>query len=203
MTDISDAFENKETRRKKKRLAVLQTGAKLFNERGFDRTTLDDIAKSLNVTKRTLYYYITNKEEILFECNRHGLEYMKDIFTNVDKLKSPPLERISLLIKGYIELLDGDMGACLVLTKDTEMSQSNRDYLFEGRKFVDHLMRSIIEEGINDGSIADCDTKLVSAAIFGAINMIPHWNRGPNKTPHSEIITSFTPLFMNGLKTTR
>ena len=73
------AFETKEDRRTKKRMAVLRVGASLFNERGFDRTTLDDIAEALNVTKRTLYYYIDSKEEILHECNLRGAEIMRDI----------------------------------------------------------------------------------------------------------------------------
>ncbi len=57
-----------------KRDAVVRTAARAFAERGFHNTSLDDIAKALDVTKPTIYYYVTNKEELLFQCFVTGLE---------------------------------------------------------------------------------------------------------------------------------
>ena len=48
--------------------------ARAFNERGFHNTSLDDIAAALEVTKPTIYYYVANKEQLLFECFVAGLE---------------------------------------------------------------------------------------------------------------------------------
>ena len=56
-----------------KREAVIRAAARAFNERGFHNTSLDDIAAALNVTKPTIYYYVTNKEELLFQCFLAGL----------------------------------------------------------------------------------------------------------------------------------
>ncbi len=65
---------DRELQRQAKRDAVLQAGAQLFNERGFHATSLDDIAARLGVSKPTLYYYVKNKDQILIECVRQGLE---------------------------------------------------------------------------------------------------------------------------------
>ena len=67
---------HREQQREAKRQAVLQAAAQLFNERGFHATSLDDIAARLNVTKPTLYYYVKNKDEILLQCVRQGLDMM-------------------------------------------------------------------------------------------------------------------------------
>jgi len=67
---------HREQQREAKRHAVLQAAAQLFNERGFHATSLDDIAARLNVTKPTLYYYVKNKDEILLQCVRQGLDMM-------------------------------------------------------------------------------------------------------------------------------
>ena len=63
----------REPQRSDKKDAVLLAGARLFTRQGFQGTSLDDIAKSLGVTKPTLYYYIANKEEILIECVERAL----------------------------------------------------------------------------------------------------------------------------------
>ena len=67
---------DRERQREAKRQAVLQAAAQLFNERGFHATSLDDIAARLCVSKPTLYYYVKNKDEILLQCVRQGLDMM-------------------------------------------------------------------------------------------------------------------------------
>ncbi|MGD9021410.1 MAG: helix-turn-helix domain-containing protein, partial [Lysobacterales bacterium] len=57
-----------------KRRAILRTAAILFSEKGFRETSLNDIADALNVTKPSLYYYVKNKDDILFQCLFSALE---------------------------------------------------------------------------------------------------------------------------------
>src|SRR5579859_3879239 len=61
-----------------KREAVLRTAARLFNEQGFHATSLDDVARGLNVTKPTIYHYFRSKDDVLFECCRLGLEMIEE-----------------------------------------------------------------------------------------------------------------------------
>ncbi|WP_169054147.1 TetR/AcrR family transcriptional regulator [Nitratireductor sp. XY-223] len=196
----NNAVTSRDEQRRQKRLAVLGTGARLFNERGFDRTTLDDIAGALNVSKRTLYYYIGSKEEILFECSRLGLEFMQDVLARCRDESLPPIDRIGLLLRGYAALLADDMGACLVLSKDIPLSEPNRDVLREGRRSLDRLLRDLIQAGIDDASIAPNDPKLTAAAIFGAFNWIPHWNRNDNPVSHDALADRYIDLFIEGLR---
>ncbi len=196
----NNAVSNRDEQRRQKRLAVLGTGARLFNVRGFDRTTLDDIASELNVSKRTLYYYVSNKEEILFECSRLALEFMQDTLIRCRNPDVPALERIALLLHGYAQLLADDMGACLVLSKDIPLSEPNSDVLREGRRSLDGLLRNLIRAGVEDGSIAPNDVRLTAAAMFGAFNWIPHWNRSDNPVSHDVIAENYIALLIDGLR---
>ena len=63
----------REPARQAKKEAVLLAAARLFTKNGFQHTSLDDIARSLGVSKPTLYYYVDNKEQILFDCVERGL----------------------------------------------------------------------------------------------------------------------------------
>jgi len=196
----ANAFESRDDRRAKKRMAVLRAGAYLFNKQGFERTTLDDIAKALNVTKRTLYYYIDSKDEILIECNRHAVETMKEIAEDIRRREGPPLERIERYLRHYMGFLADDMGVCLILSVDLPLEEPYAGIMREGRRKGDMTMRALIEEGIADGSIAPCDPRLTTAAIFGAFNWVPHWNTRPNPAPLNEIADSYIPFVINGLK---
>src|SRR3569833_2634824 len=54
--------------REVKREAVIRAAAHAFNRKGYHNTSLDDIAAALDVTKPTVYFYVTSKEQLLFEC---------------------------------------------------------------------------------------------------------------------------------------
>src|SRR5215813_6596331 len=63
--------------REVKREAVIRAAAHAFNLKGYHNTSLDDIAAALEVTKPTVYYYVTNKEQLLFECFVAGVEQIR------------------------------------------------------------------------------------------------------------------------------
>src|SRR3954451_18895604 len=66
-----------------KREAVLQTAAQLFLEKSYGRTSLNDVAERLNITKPALYHYFRNKEEILLECYREGTGLIAEILNDI------------------------------------------------------------------------------------------------------------------------
>lgn len=189
----------REEMRRAKRLAVLEAGARMFNRRGYDRTRLEDIAAELSVSKRTLYYYVASKDDILFQCNVMAYEALEPALTVCADRTIPPLERVRTLMRAYVRLLADDFGACLVLTRENLLSAEGAAVLRDSRRRLDTTLRGLIEEGLADGSIAPCDPKLVSAAVYGAFNWLPHW-RSPEKTPdYGEIGEAFLALLFDGL----
>src|ERR1035437_9807660 len=66
-----------------KREAVLKTAAHLFLEKGYGRTSLNDVAERLNITKPALYHYFHNKEDILLECYRLGTSMIEEILNDI------------------------------------------------------------------------------------------------------------------------
>ena len=192
---------SKEEQRQQKRLAVLQIGARLFSERGFDRTSLDDIATELKVSKRTLYYYISSKDEILFECSQLAFEYLDTAMQDAERanVERPPLDRLKAFFRLYAQVLSNDFGACLVRCQNDVLSQESRAVLHEGYKKVDFAIRQLLKEGIEDGSISPCDPKLTAAAMFGAFNWLPYWHRDGSQDSYSEIAEQFLTTFLDGL----
>ncbi len=70
----------------------------------------------------------------------------------------------------------------------------------EGRRSLDGLLRNLIRAGVEDGSIAPNDVRLTAAAMFGAFNWIPHWNRSDNPVSHDVIAENYIALLIDGLR---
>ncbi len=181
-------------------MAVLQTSARLFNQFGFERTTLDDIAAELNVSKRTLYYYVKSKNDILSECTQLALRHLDRATRDITASGQTPLRRIETLLRRYMSLAADDLGACLILTRPDSLRQENREILLNGRRKFDYALRDLIQQGIDDGSIAPCEPKIAAAAIFGAFNWVLHWHPKRGKEAYDEITGQFLTFLINGLR---
>ena len=92
--------EQRAAERTRKRDAVILAAARAFKERGYHNTSLDDIASILHVTKPTIYHYVENKEQILFECFRTGLDQIRTAFSEVRAPGVPARERLELVMIG-------------------------------------------------------------------------------------------------------
>lgn len=202
--DIESPFgasngETREDLRRAKRTAVLLTGARMFNERGYDRTTLDAIAAELKVSKRTLYYYIRNKDDILFQCNTMAFDSLQPTLAVCADRTIAPLDRLRTLMQAYARVLSEDYGACLVLIHENVLAPESFAVLREIRRRMDMTFRGLIEEGIADGSIAPCEPKYASAALFGAFNWLPYWRSAAKRPSYHEVGDAFIDLFLSGL----
>src|SRR5579872_1823840 len=91
--------------RELKRDAVILAAARAFRERGYHNTTLDDIAALLNVTKPTIYYYLANKEQIIYECFRAGIGQITAVFAELDSSSACGREKLAVLITRYAEVM--------------------------------------------------------------------------------------------------
>src|SRR5688572_21009000 len=100
-----------------KRDAVVRAAARAFRERGFHNTSLDDIAAALDVTKPTIYYYVTNKEQLLFQCFRAGLEPIRAALNEVKVAKDPARERLNTVLRQYAQAVASDFGWCMVIAE--------------------------------------------------------------------------------------
>jgi len=111
--------------REAKRLMLLQTAARMFNERGFENTSLTDIAETLGITKPSLYYYVKNKEAIflgIFEITREKLLQVKN---EAQQAHLTGLDQLTAFMDTYIDLSTGDLGKCVIRMNSIVLSEEN------------------------------------------------------------------------------
>src|ERR1700722_7066376 len=83
------------------REAVIRAAAHAFNRKGYHNTSLDDIAAALEVSKPTVYYYVTNKEQLLYQCFVTGVEPVRASIREARSLDVPARERLNAVLRDY------------------------------------------------------------------------------------------------------
>src|SRR5215472_15635048 len=186
--------------RELKRDAVIRAAAREFNRKGYHNTSLDDIAARLEVTKPTVYYYVTSKEQLLFECFVAGVEQIRRAFREVRHLAVPARERLSAVLRHYGEAVASEFGWCMVRAEDQDLSPAMSRHIKQLKSEIDHGIRRLIREGIQDGSIEPCDAKMTAFALAGALNWIAHWYREDQSMTGAQIADAFVAVFEGGLR---
>jgi AcrR family transcriptional regulator len=181
-----------------KKDAVLQVAVRLFLERGFWRTSLTDVAETLNVTKPALYHYFRNKEEIYLECYRRGISLVEANLTKLRACAGDGLEKVVGFIYSYAMVITGDFGRCVVRQDDRELSPKARAEVRCYKRNIDRHLRRFIEEGIRDGSIRECDVKLTAFSIAGAVNSLALWFEPDGNSTAQQIAAAFTQTLTEG-----
>jgi AcrR family transcriptional regulator len=183
-----------------KRITVLRTAVRLFLEKSYSRTSLDDVAARLHITKPALYHYFRNKEEILLECYRMGTDLIEAGLEEIDSQTGNGLGKVRAFIRSYAVLMTVDFGRCVAHLDDGELSTKTRAEIRGRKRRIDHRLRSFVEEGIEDCSIAPCDPKLVAFAISGALNWIGNWYAPEGQLKPQTIARDFAAILTGGLE---
>jgi AcrR family transcriptional regulator len=186
--------------REVKRDAVIRAAARAFNRKGYHNTSLDDIAAALKVTKPTVYYYVSNKEQLLFECFVAGIEGIRAAFRDARSVAVPARDRLKAVLRHYGEAVASEFGWCMVRAEDQDLSPDMSAHIKAMKSEIDQGIRRLLREGIQDGSIHPCDPKMTAFALAGALNWIAHWYRESQAMTGAEIAETFIAVFESGLK---
>ncbi len=182
-----------------KRDAVVRAAAREFNARGYHNTSLDDIATALGVTKPTVYYYVANKEQLLFECFREGLQRIREVVIAVERSDRPARERLNTVLRGYATAVASEYGWCMVRAHEHDLGSELGRQINVLKSEIDLGLRRLLREGVADGSIGPCDPKIAAFAMAGALNWIAHWYRADQALTAAEVGDAFVAFFDNGL----
>lgn len=181
-----------------KRTALIRKAGNVFKEKGFHNTSLDDVAKALNVSKPALYYYVNGKQELLFHCHMMALD-LGDESIKVGMVGDTGLEKLCNVLANYIELTTDSFSAYSVLSDIHDLLPEHQSIIYKRRKEFTNLYRSLVEEGIRDGSIAPCDPKIAVTWFMGALTAIPRWYKEKGTYNGAQVAAMYANLFAKGL----
>lgn len=186
-----------------KRAAVVKEAGLAFSRRGYHNTSLDDVAKALQVSKGTLYNYVTDKQDILNECHLMALDIGERAFVHSKGVNGTGLQVLESTLCRYIEMLTEELGACGVLMEIDALRPDDREAVAKRRGTFEKNFVAIIQKGMKDGSIRTVDPKLAVFTFMGAINWMPRWFDPVGRLAGAEVARQMTDLLLSGLTTQR
>lgn len=183
-----------------KREAILDAAANLIVEKGFENTSLADLASRLNVTKPTLYYYVESKDQLLFELQEIGFAAVKNALDAANDGGKTGLERLQIFLRQYAEGGFTNFGRALVETGMRGLSPENEKRMRARYRATNRMLEEIIRDGIADGSIDDkVDPYIAAGYVFGALNWIAYAPGNWGKLSPAQVSRDYVNVICAGL----
>lgn len=184
--------------------AIMQNALKLFDRRGFANTSLDEIARETGVKREAIYYYFSNRAEILLNIIRPQSEDLVESLRQIVAAQATFEQKLHRAVRNHLERFDRH---CL------EMTVTLRDVYLEDAKDVRREMAKIwrayetmwtelIEEGVRRGECADMgDPKMVAFGILGMCNWLARWYDPKKGVAVEELVATYFNMLAFGLLT--
>jgi AcrR family transcriptional regulator len=161
--------------REKKRAALLLSAVRMFNERGYHATSLDEVAANLGVTKPVIYHYLGNKERVLFECVGIGLTRLQNAVERAQRYPGNGLDQLKFFMRCYALVIMDDFGRCVIRTGDENLSLEMKDQFREAKRKIDVELRALLLAASVDGSANVRDVRITAFALAGGLNWLARW----------------------------
>jgi AcrR family transcriptional regulator len=182
-------------------LAVVVT---VFNERGYDGTSMEDLASRLGISKSSIYYHVESKEDLLALALDRALDGLFSVADEVKASGGPAIERLERLVRGSVSVLADRLPYVTLLLRARGNTATERRALARRREF-DQIVADLVAEAEQDGDIRpDVDPAITARLLFGLVNSLVEWYRPVKRaTSASELAEAVCAVAFDGLRIRR
>ena len=191
------------------RQEILRTSARLFQQRGYDATSMNDVAAALKLSKGGLYHHFQSKDEILFEIMNHAMEITEERVLNPVRGIADPEDRLRALIRLHIEVVlsPRDREITVMLHENHPLPPALRRRINARKKeyihFLEKLMAEVQEKGQRNAKVLRGGSKVTpraaAFALLGMINWIYQWYKPEGELQVQNLVPQFTDLIFGGI----
>jgi TetR/AcrR family transcriptional regulator, cholesterol catabolism regulator len=184
------------------RQEILRTAGRLFQQRGYDATSMNDVAAALKLSKGGLYHHFQSKDEILFEIMNHAMDITQQRVIDPVKLIAEPEQRLRALIRLHIEVVlsPRDREITVMLHENHPLPPSLRKKINARKKeYVRFLENLIAEVQRSRRATGKVTPRAAAFALLGMINWIYQWYKPEGELQAHNLVPQFTDLVFGGL----
>ena len=170
---------------------------RLFRERGFHATSMQDLAEALGMNRGSLYHYIESKDDLLWWIVSGTLDRLHDRVRPALSGGEPGAIRLRRAMAEHLSFAaeHGDE-LSLVQIELRSLADDRRSQIVHRRDAYEQLWRAAIEDAVREGSLRPTDTRLAGIAILSACNWFTQWYRPDGPLTVAEIAAAFADLFL-------
>ncbi|TDB95275.1 TetR/AcrR family transcriptional regulator [Actinomadura sp. 7K534] len=180
---------------------ILRTAVELFNRRGYDATSMGDLAKELGLTKPAIYHHVAGKEQLLSLALDDALDELTAVVAEASRERAGTTahERLREVVRRSVEVLVAHQPSVTLLLRVRGNSPVELAAL-ERRRWLDDRLAALVADAVKEGALRDdVPPALVSRLLFGMVNSLVEWYRADGAYDTATVAETITTMAFDGL----
>jgi AcrR family transcriptional regulator len=180
--------------------SLLAVAVEVFNTRGYDGTSMEDLSRALGIAKSAIYHHVSSKEELLSLSLDRALDGLFEIADEVRATDAPAIERLELLVRGSVLVLQRELPHVTLLLRVRGNTPTEQRALDRRRAF-DRFVAGLVRQSERDGDInADLNPAITAHLIFGLVNSLVEWYRPGKRLTDTALADTVCRFAFDGLR---
>ena len=187
-----------------RRIEICRTAAQIFRDRGYDATSVSDIARALGITKAGLYHYFESKEALLFEITSYGLDRVRDEVILPARAVRDPEARLRQMVTRHARIATQGRGAIAQIVDEVRaLPPPARKRVEERMRAYVDLVRDTLVELRSAGRLRDVDPTVATFSVIGTILWLPRWFRQNGRLSQEQVANQIADVVLGGVLRSR
>jgi AcrR family transcriptional regulator len=183
--------------------SLLAVVVAVFNERGYDGTSMEDLSARLGISKSAIYHHVSSKEELLALALDRALDGLFDVVARVRTSEARAIDRLEYLVRGSVEVLVERLPYVTLLLRVRGNTEVERRAMARRRQF-DRVVAGLVTQAEADGDVRpDVDPAITARLLFGLVNSLVEWYRPLRGDLGGHIADAVCAIAFDGLRVRR
>jgi AcrR family transcriptional regulator len=182
--------------------SLLDVAVAAFNERGYEATSMDELAARAGITKSAIYHHVPGKVELLRLAVDRALDALFAVTEEPGATTGPAIDRLEHVVRGSVRVLTAELPYVTLLLRVRGNSEVERMALQRRREF-DRIVTGLVRAAETDGDVRpDVDPAVTSRLLFGTVNSLIEWYRPGGGLSADDLADALVATTFSGLRTT-
>ena len=184
--------------------SLLAVAARVFNERGYDGTSMEHLSQAAGISKSSIYHHVRGKEDLLRRAISRALDGIFSVLDEPAACQGRAVDRLEHVTRRTVEVLTAELPYVTLLLRVRGNTDTER-WAMSRRRDFDQRVANLVKEAVADGDLhGDLEPRLATRLLFGMINSIVEWyrpERGAGEATSDEIADAVIRTAFAGLRT--
>ena len=179
---------------------IYRVAAEIMCQKGYEATSMNDIAEAAGLTKAGIYHYIRGKEDLLFEIMNYAMDVVdQGIIVHASQVEDAE-ERLRTIIERHCRsVLEGVGALTIVLEEMTALTPAHRRAITARKRAYFEFIRGTLEQLAREGKLREVNPTVAAFSLLGMILWISRWFRRDGAISTADALKDYTEIGMHAV----
>ncbi|MEZ5101818.1 MAG: TetR/AcrR family transcriptional regulator [Thermoleophilia bacterium] len=181
---------------------IVDIAARLFADRGYHATSVDDLTAATGLQRGGLYHYIGSKEALLFRIHERFIAPLLEAAREIEQRDEPAEQRLRALARALMRDIADYQPQVTVFIQEwrTIRADPRAGELVEARRAFEAVLERVLADGVAEGTFRLDDARLAQLGFLGMFNYSYQWFRSSGGVPPEQVADRFCDVFLDGIR---